>query len=74
MTGLNPIAVEILQQVISSGNVTDDEDCEPSFLLVRPCAEVLELGLTINVFTPANTTQESMLPVVFVSPAFNRIL
>ena len=74
MTGLNPIAVETLRQVISSGNVTDDEDCRPLFLLARPCADVLELGLTVNVFTPTNATQDSMLPVVFVGPALNRNL
>ncbi|KZV67209.1 carotenoid ester lipase precursor [Peniophora sp. CONT] len=48
MTGLNPIAAQVLESVLAGSNVTDDEDC-----------------LTINVFTPANTTQNSMLPVVY---------
>ncbi|VDB90063.1 unnamed protein product [Peniophora sp. CBMAI 1063] len=48
-TALNPIAAELLQQIIdSSQQSVEDEDC-----------------LTIDVYAPANATQDSRLPVAY---------
>ncbi|KZV67945.1 carotenoid ester lipase precursor [Peniophora sp. CONT] len=50
MTGLNPAAVQVLDGVLDGSNFINNDD---------------EDCLTINVYTPANATKDSRLPVVY---------
>ena len=66
---LNPIAAEILLQSASAffAPPVDGEDCELRYSPRERAYPYMIVGLTVDVYAPANATRDSKLPVVYVS-------
>ena len=74
-SNLNPIAAEILLQSASAffAPPVDGEDCELLYSPRERAYPYMILGLTVDVYAPANATRDSKLPVVYVSSSSWRL-